>query len=581
MAQKPVGRTRQNREDAQLDNAYRKVAQPTRRTSKKKNTLNHRKGLIIAISAAAAILLVAIIAGCILLQTPDNGLIYTGVRVAGVDVGGMTKTDAINAVRLATNNTYTNNTMVIKIEAHSAELSPEITKAKLNVEAAVDAAYQYGRTGSKSEQATAQKNAQRYGHNVDLSGYLNLDTAAIRLSLNGLGSHFVGTLKQSTWNIVTENNAKVLVVAIGTPEYALDMEKLYNQVMECYSKNLFLLETNCPMAAPNAIDLESIFAEHCTAPVDAYWDEAKCIFVNEVNGFGFPLEETRKKLETAEYGSTVRIVFDEIIPAVTVDSLSKDMYSDILSSYTAANKASDANRNTNLALACKTINGLVIYPGETFSYNDTLGPQTSEKGYKPGTSYVNDSITKTIGGGVSQVSSTMYYCALQADLEIIERHNHYYTPNYIPRGMDAAVNWDSGLDFKFKNTSGHPIRIEASANGGTVTVRFLGVDDKDYYVKMEYKDLSVTPFGTTKKQLQENNPDGYRDGDVIEDGYIGYEVETYRCKYDKETDELISREKEESKFKYHMRNQVVCEIPNSGNSGSGSVSPDDGVLPEE
>ncbi len=545
--------------------------------------------MIVAISVAAAVLVIGVIIGCVLLSnSADSGLILEGVSVAGVDVGGMTKTDAISAVRLATGNTYTTQTMVVKIEDHSAELTPTITGAKLDVEAAVEAAYNYGRTGNRSEQQQQQQTAQTSGYIVDLEPYLNLDAAAIRLSLNGLGSHFVGTLSQSTWEITTnEDDKQVLVINIGTPEYALDLQWLYDQVMEAYSKNLFLVEADCPSKEPDPVDLDTIYAEYCTAPVDASWDEEASVFIEEADGYGFHLEETRQLLENAEYGSTVEIIFDTIKPAVTVEELSKELFADTLASYTATDKSSDANRNVNLDLACKAINGIILYPGDVFSYNDTLGPRTPENGYKKGPSYAGDETLMTYGGGICQVSSALYYCAMVADLEIVERYNHGFTTNYVPLGMDATVDWDSRTDFKFSNNTDTPIRIEATANGGSVTVKLIGMDDKDYYIKMEYKVIRSTPYGTTHEYMKENNSEGYRDGDVIEEGYTGYVVETYRCKYDKETDSLISRDLE-AESTYRMRNQVVCKIEGSSGTGSGGIgsgnaseSNDDTQLPAD
>ena len=199
-----------------------------------------------------------------------------------------------------------------------------------------------------------------------------------------------------------------------------------------------------------------------------------------------------------------------------------------------------------------------MQPGDVFSYNDTLGQRTEEKGYRPGDAYVSGETVKTIGGGICQVSSTLYYCTMVADLEIVERDYHMFAPTYVPLGMDATINWGT-IDFKFRNSTKYPLRIEASLEPDQVTVRLLGIDDKDYYVKLEYEILETIDFATVYKEMEFGNEGHYVDGDVIITPYTGYEVQTYRCKYDRDTDALISRE-EEAYSRYDPRDEVICKI---------------------
>jgi len=216
------------------------------------------------------------------------------------------------------------------------------------------------------------------------------------------------------------------------------------------------------------------------------------------------------------------------------------------------------NRNTNLAIACEAVNGLVLLPGEVFSYNDTLGERTKEAGYKEAPSYVGGLTVDTLGGGICQVSSTLYYSTLFADLEIVERHNHGYVSDYIAKGMDATVTWD-GADFRFSNNTNFPIRIEAWRADGYVNVQIIGTDERDYYVKMSYSVREYTPFETVYQEYLPDNPEGYTDGKEIVTPYNGYIVQTYKEKYSKETDELLSKDKWTYDV-YKKRDQVICKI---------------------
>jgi vancomycin resistance protein YoaR len=222
-------------------------------------------------------------------------------------------------------------------------------------------------------------------------------------------------------------------------------------------------------------------------------------------------------------------------PAVLRPDIEKTLFQDELASADTPYYF-NPDRTTNLELACKAIHNDLVRPGEVFSFNESLGERTSEKGYKPAGAYVGGETVDQVGGGICQVASTIYYCALYADLEIVEREEHMYTADYLPLGMDATVNWET-IDFQFRNNTNYPIRIEANAKDGYVTVRLIGTDDKDYYVEMDYKIIKEYEWETVEKKMKEDNEKGYVDGEVILNGWMGYSVDTYKYKYDKDTDE--------------------------------------------
>jgi len=125
-------------------------------------------------------------------------------------------------------------------------------------------------------------------------------------------------------------------------------------------------------------------------------------------------------------------------------------------------------------------------------------------------------------------------------------------------GMDATVNW-GGPHFTFKNNTNYPIRIETWVADGYVHCRLVGTDEKDYYIKMEYEIIDSVSATTVYEEYPENNPEGYRDGQVIQTAYKGYWVNTYKNKYDKETDELIVREFDRMSS-YKKRDKIVVKI---------------------
>lgn len=555
-------------------------------------------GAIAAICLATVAIVAGLIVGCIYILNhgKDDGLILENVSIAGVDVGGMTKEVAWYAVEAATEKTYSQKNMVLRIGENQVEISPSESGVRLDIPAAIEAAYAYGRTGSSSQQQEEQMNALRNGYSIPTDAYMTLNKDAIQAEINDLGTNYSSTLKQSSYEITGTlpsllessegTEGLTLVVTLGTPEYALDLDDLYTQVLAAYGSNSFLVEADCPAITPDPIDLEAIWNQYYVAPVDAVMEEGTFTVHEASYGYGFDLDLAKAALNDAAYGETVEIPFQRIPPEVLSESLSGVLYRDVLGTYTASS-ASDSNRDVNLDLACKAINGIVLYPGDRFSYNEALGERTEANGYKPGASYSGNETVYTVGGGICQVSSSLYYCALVADLEIMERECHAFAPSYMPLGVDATVNWGT-LDFIFRNDMDYPIRIEASASGGKVTVSILGTDERNYYVEIESKLIRTHSYSTTYEEMSADNEKGYKDGDVIVSPYTGHDVETYRCKYNKETKELISRELEATS-NYRKRDAVICKIVGSTEAPpettapdlGGGVSDSGGALPPE
>lgn len=525
---------------------------------------------IIAICCACVVLLIGIGIGAyyMLLGGSDNGRILNNVSAAGVQLGGMTPEEAKNALTQATKDTYTKQSMIIELPDATLELSPADTGAKLDVDALVEAAYSFGRTGSFSQRRQDREQAGSTGLVIALLPYLNLDTDYIRQTLDRYESEFNSALTQPSAELngvrpslsassIQENLQVSLLLTLGTPGRDLDFDALYNEILDAYSLNTFRITKDCPITDPEDPDLNALYQEFCTEPVNAVMDMRTFKVTAETYGFGFDMKLAEQMLSDAEPGQTLEIPMNYIVPEVLGKDLEALLYRDVLAS-ASTYQYSNYNRSTNLDLACQAINGTILYPGDVFSYNDTLGERTPEKGYLPAGSYMGDEIVDTYGGGICQVSSTLYYCTLYADLEIVERHYHTYNSDYLPLGMDATVNWGT-LDFCFRNNTNYPIRIDASYVDGDVCISLVGTDEKDYYVAMDYVLLEVLEPEDITQTMKADNPKGYTDGQTIQYPMYGYIVETYKYKYDKQTNELISCTYEDYSA-YEKRDKIVCEI---------------------
>lgn len=547
-------------ENNNQDDFLKDVADPPTEKKKRSGIMN---ALLIAAISVVLVLVLIVGAGFGVYFLYDGGSIVDGVSVAGVDVSGMKMSEARAAVEAACVS-YTNNSMNVTVLDTVVEIPASCVKS-VDVRAAVWSAYLYGNVGLPSAVEEQKKDAANNGHAIDLSPYLKLDKSELKDRLEVFDKKYNTDLvenkieiegaKPSLQQIQEGKNLQTLKITMGAPDYTLDMDALNEAVMNAYSNNTFSVTVDCDVVKPEAIDLETVLAGVYVAPKDAALDPNTAEVIPSDFGYGFDLAAAQSQLDEADYGTEFKFPFTRLDAELTTEELQAKLFRDKLSTYTAVH-SNHSGRNNNLKLACAAVNGLVLKPGEVFSYNGTLGERTRAKGYQAASAYIGGETVDTVGGGICQISSSLYYCALLADLEIVDRKNHGYVSSYMPKGMDATVSWPS-LDFKFKNNMDYPIKIEAYSNGGTTTVAIYGTDERDYYVKMEYEVLRTIPYSVVYETKSAGS--GYSDGKVLTTPYTGYDVKSYRCKYDKATDELISREFE-ANSNYRKRDKVVVRI---------------------
>lgn len=215
-------------------------------------------------------------------------------------------------------------------------------------------------------------------------------------------------------------------------------------------------------------------------------------------------------------------------PKIRTSDLDIDFYQDVLGTYTSAYDVGLVNRTKNLSLAAQLVNGTVIMPGRRFSYNSVVGPRTYARGFVDATVYTGEGTEEGVGGGICQVSSTIYCAQLRANLKTVARTNHSYTVVYVPHGQDATVVYGA-IDYIFENDTNYPIRIDAYASGGYLTVKIMGTKiDKS----LTYDAVSVTNSTIAKKEVQKETPDlPVGTTEVKQNGQNGAVVSTYKVYY--------------------------------------------------
>lgn len=529
---------------AELDEAYFRLAG--------KKAAKTKKNPLVAVCIFLAVIAVGM-AGFIMAcfgSLLDSFLPMGNVTVGNTSLRGMTKQEAKEAL-VSMQEEYQESPMVIRVMDSSVELTGAETQIAFDVNEAVNAAFRDPNCGK-----------------LELLPYLQMNNAAVKAAVEELGAIFNTTFQQSVWTVegnvpaltadTEDAPGKTLVITRGIPQYGLDTAKLYEQVLAAYNTYQFQVVGECSALEPELPNLEALLQEHYIAPVDAAMDSS-FVIQPETYGYGFDIDAAAAQIAALPYGETLTIPFVRIPAEITEADLLSTLFTDVLGEFQTPYEGDENNsRNTNLAVACAAIHNVVLLPGEEFSYNAALGERTAEAGYKPAPSYVNGLTVDTLGGGICQVSSTLYYCTLLADLKIIERWPHGYISSYTDPGMDASVSWPNA-DLHFANNTGYPIKIEAYRADGNVTVRLLGTDDKDYYVKMVYNIISKDPYETVYQEYPPDNPENYYDGQVLVSPYTGYTVLSYKQKYSKADDSLISSELE-STNEYSRRDLVIVKI---------------------
>lgn len=231
----------------------------------------------------------------------------------------------------------------------------------------------------------------------------------------------------------------------------------------------------------------------------------------------------------------VEIPVEKEIPKITEKLLSKIKYT--LSEFTTYFGGSSEARKNNIELASLKIDSTIILPGEIFSFNKVTGVRDQRAGYMESKVIVDGKFVNDIGGGVCQVSTTLYNVALKAGLEIVERHHHSIPVGYVPKGKDATVSYDY-LDLKFKNNNEFPIYIQAIPTSYTVTFKMYG----DKITENRYIEIETILEEKVNPQMEKTIDKNLKIGTtiIVKKGRYGYKVKTYRLVY--ENKKLIKRE---------------------------------------
>lgn len=495
------------------------------------------------------IILLAILSTIFALINMNNTNIIDGVFIQGIDVSNLSLEDAKSKLSSIVNE-YISKEITLKYGDFSKTLVPSQFNVNFDVDSAVQTAYSIGRSGNVFENNFAILNALLNSNNIGQN--MEYDSELLDALLLELNNELPGRMENSGYYV----DGTSLIIDSGKEGVNVDTEVLANRIAKALNdinNQDIVIEIPVVNVAPSPIDLDAIYNEVHKDPVDAYYTTDPYVVHPSSTGLDFDIsmDEAREMLKTyqEEYTIPLKVTY----PSVFTNDIGSEAFPDLLSSFRTSFTSSNSNRSTNIRLCSEKINGTVLMPGETFSFNQVVGKRTPEAGFKPATAYSGGKVVQEYGGGICQVSSTLYNAVLYANLEITERTNHGYKPSYVDPGLDATVSW-GGPDFKFTNNRDYPIRIVCDTSNKILNIYIYGLKrDTDYKVVLDAQYVSTVYFKTV---YQKDSSLASGQSRVIQSGSNGCKTATYKYLYDANgtlvSSECISRDT------YNPHNKIVA-----------------------
>ena len=457
-------------------------------SKQKKAARKDSTALWVVIVVIIAIISGGVFAGYKITKSEKN---LPNVYVGDIDVGKMTAAQTAETLeqqgwekRAATP------LKVTTIGGQSFEVDPVRSGVVLSPEAAAEAAHSYGHGTNIIENLITYVKAVFSPVDVNAvsqniaDDYLN---ACIDKGIEAVGDY----MGEDEYTV--DAKAAVMTMKKGWKQIEFDKEAFKAAIVSALEKGgteLSYTELSKQLSSP---DFDSIHKELEREPVDAYYsDDGRFEVTDEIVGCKFDVSQAEKIWDDAAPGDEIKIPLDIVWPEVTGEELRGRLYRDLLGAMTTKYPNSGENRRSNLRLATSKIDGMIMYPGDVFSYNEVVGQRTEEAGLLPAPAYVDGDVKDEIGGGACQVSSTLYSATLFAFLETVERECHYFPVNYMQMGTDATVTIPEGggrsIDFKFKNSRNYPIKLVGYCDNdeSTITFEIWGTLEDDDYMPVEF-----------------------------------------------------------------------------------------------
>ena len=497
-------------------------------------------------------ILVGILSTVFALINRDNETIFSGISVQGIDVSNLTIDEAKRKVSSIIGN-HISEEISLQHNDFQTVILPEQFGVSFDVDSAVEQAYSIGKSDSLIKNNYTILSLLLKNYNISPS--INYDEDLLNSLIDSINAQLPDRVVNSGYSIDGTN----LIITSGKDGILISSSDLKDEILSFLNDISSKNETiNIPVNNVGAepINLDAIYKDIFKLPVDASYTTNPYVVYPSSNGLDFAISMEEEKAIISNQQDEYTIPLKITYPNVTTNQIGNEAFPDLLSQFSTSFTSSGYNRSNNIILSSAKLNGLVLMPGEEFSYNQAVGQRTRAAGFREAGAYSNGKVVQEVGGGICQVSSTLYNAVLYANLEIVERTNHYFNPGYVKAGLDATVSW-GGPDFRFRNNRNYPIRIVTDTSGKKLKVYIYGLKtDDDCTVVLDPRYISSVPYKTTYQ-----NDASLATGEtrVISSGSNGCKTATYKYVYDKNgtliSSECISRDT------YSPHNKVVAVGP--------------------
>ena len=466
------------------ENKNNKKSTNTKFSSVKEDKNTKKKSKFFHIFKIVILSLIAILIltfGVFTIYNMFNSNIIYGVYIKDVNVSGMSESDA----RYQLEN-YLPSKLPQEIRVKHGDFETTISLAQIeasfDIKTATQDAFKVGRTGNPL-QNNFYVLSTMFG-NVTIEPKLNINTEQLTTNLNEISTQLPDKVIQSSYYQEGNN----LIITSGKEGSVIDIEPTIEAIKTSISNFSCIdnpIELVVKTEQPAPIDIDKIHTEIYKEAVNASYTTNPFTVIPSENGLDFNISiDEAKAIINSEKKDEYSIPLKVIYPAVTTSMIGTEAFPDQLARFTTKYSTRDADRTTNLRLAANKVNGTVLMPGETFSYNKIVGARTIAAGYKEAPVYENGQVVDGIGGGICQVSSTIYNAAIYANLDIVQRSNHQFVPSYVTASRDATVVYGA-IDFQFKNNRKYPIKIVCTVSGGVASCQIFGLKEaSDYQVEI-------------------------------------------------------------------------------------------------
>lgn len=479
---------------------------------KVKKSRNHQKIIIISTIIITFLIFISVIFSLINI---GNSKIIKNVYIGNIEVSGLSQEEAKEKIE-----NILSNDIEIKYNEIEEKINIKDLEATTNVEELTKKAYKIGKTGNIVTDNYNILFTMIFKNKTDIN--IEFNNEKVEKEIEEINKKLPNAFEESNYYIEDEN----LIIKKGKAGTEVDKEKFIENIKQIAKKEenreitIPVKQTN-----PKEINIEDICSEIKKEPKNASIEQNPLKIYPHINGvdLAVTIEEAQKILEEEKEEYIIPLKITK--PEITLDDLGKEVFPQILGTFSTTYNTSNQNRINNLELASKKINGAIILPGETFSYNKIVGERTIAKGYKEAAVYAGGKVVNGIGGGICQLSSTLYNAVLYANLEITSRSNHRFLTSYVTAGRDATVSWGT-IDFCFKNTRSYPIKIMSEVKNGVVTTSIYGIkEEKEYEIEIESVVKEVLQY-TTKYVEDLSLAEG--EEQIVQYGANGAKSETYK-----------------------------------------------------